>query len=233
MVRQNTRGTPLAQGEAGMTPAHAGMTPANAGVTPAAGVNEPNELLDPRTGRPRFGKVKSAGLTPAARQKKGIVRQGTRGTPLMQNIGTAGMTPMNYGETDSLEEYDLIDETPSDAVTRPKVAKEFVKNMMKGITLKVMMPGAGGFMRDVEVFLDDQLSALTVALDGNKRRILLEQIDDISDGQDEIDGLLSSRIGDNCATLFLEDGQVLTFHFDDFDERDTFVKCLSMVIVKQ
>lgn len=225
MVRQNTRGTPLAQGgKAGMTPAHAGMTPANAGVTPAAG-------------------VKSAGLTPAARQKRGIVRKGTRGTPLMQNISTAGMnlnsscsigmTPMNRGETDSLEEYDLLDETPSDAVTQPKVVKEFVKNMMKGITLKVMMPGAGGFMRDVEVFLDDQLSALTVALDGNKRRILLEQIDDISDGQDEIDGLLSPKIGDKCANLFLEDGQLLTFHFDDFDERDTFVKCLSMVIVKQ
>lgn len=214
MVRQNTRGTPLAQGKAGMTPAHAGMTPANAGVTPAAG-------------------VQSAGLTPAARQKRGIVRQGTRGTPLMQNIGTAGMTPMKHGETDSLEECDLLDETPSDAVTQPKVVKEFVKNMIKGITLKVMMPGAGGCMRDVEVFLDDQLSALTVALDGNKRRILLEQIDDISDGQDEIDGLLSPKIGDNCANLFLEDGQVLTFHFDDFDERDTFVKCLSMVIVKQ
>jgi len=216
LVRQNTRGTPLAYGQTRMTPANAGITSASAGVTPAA-------------------VVKSAGLTPAAVQR-GTVRKGTPGISSMQNIGNAGVMPMNYGKTaDSLDECALDtgtpSSTPSDAVTQPKVVKEFVKNMMNGIELKARVPG--GSMRNVWMFLDDQLSALTVAVEGHKRHILLEQIDDISVGQDEIDRLLSSRVDENFATLFLEDGQGLTFHFDDFEERDKFVKCLSMVIVKQ
>jgi len=175
----------------------------------------------------------NAGTTPGV--KRTIFRKGTRGTPLARDLlgASAGMTPMftKKNSMDSIDEsiYQSGVQTPSDAVTKAKALKEFVKRMLKGANMQAMIPG--GSMKNVWVVLDKKLSALTVTVDAHQRRIPLDQIDDISIGQDA-QGELSLRIDEHCVTLLLQDGQGVAFYFEDTDERDTFAECLSMVMVQ-
>jgi hypothetical protein len=179
----------------------AGMTPGNAGATPATGVKRP------------------------------FFRKGTRGTPLTRNVGTAGMTPMNCDTLTSASCARGILEsgTPSDAVTQAKTMTDFVRTMMKGSQMTAKTPG--GSMKDVQVALDKTLSSLMVTRDGQERCIPLEQIDDISIGQDA-EGQVSVRVDDQCLTLLLEDGRCLTLHFEDVDECNAFAECLSKVMAQ-
>lgn len=73
--------------------------------------------------------------------------------------------------------------------------------------------------------------SLIVALDGQERRIQLEQIDDISVGCDAQEQL-SVRVDDHCVSLLLEDGRGLTLHFEDTEQCNTFAECLSKVMVQ-
>jgi hypothetical protein len=148
------------------------------------------------------------------------------------------MTPMfrkqdsatSVDEGSKTSEYFNQVSTPSDAITRAKVIKGFVKKMMQGVQMEVMAPS--GSKSNVWVCVDEKLTALIVDKDGHKRRIPFHEIDDISVGQ-EAQGDMSLRIDEDCVTLWIEDGQAITFHFDDADDRDTFADCLSMVMVKQ
>jgi len=142
------------------------------------------------------------------------------------------MTPVTRGETcnDNLEEDVLQSGTPSDAITQGRALNNFVKTMIKGCKMKAMLSGGG--MRDVWLCLDNKLSALTVTLDGHKRRIPLDQIDDISIGQETQDQL-STRCDDHCVTVFLHDDQVITLLFEDAEECDKFAECLSTVMAQE
>jgi len=190
IVRQRTRGTPLAHKKAGMTPKNAGMTPAN-GV------------------------------------KRCIFRKGTRGTPLARLLQTAGMTPMTHDKHASSSFRGDMLGTPSEAVTQAKRMTEFVKTMMKGSQMTAMTPG--GSMKDIQVALDNKLSSLMVTRDGQERCIPLEQIDDVSIGQDA-EGQLSMRVDDHYVTLLLENSRCLTLHFEDEDQAEAFADCMAKMM---
>lgn len=215
IVRQGTRGTPLSRAVPGAT-----------GATPKNGVVRSIVRRGTRgTPLTRHG---SAGLTPHGCHDVRLACERT-----LKRHGSAGMTPLTRDRPPAanLEEVDesMVDyhsSTPSDGVTRAKVVKAFVKTMVQGSKMKVVVPG--GSIRNCWVSLDEELSALSVAKDGHKRHIPLEQIDDISVGQDAE----GQDVEDHCVTLLLEDGQGITFHFEDMDERDTFAECLSMVVIR-
>merc|ERR1712159_453166 len=99
--------------------------------------------------------------------------------------------------------------------------------MGNGSQMVAMTPG--GSLKDIQIFLENKLSQLTVALNGQKRSIPLDYIDDILVGQDA-QGQLSSEMDDHCVTLLLEDGHDLTLYFEDVDECNAFAECLSKVM---
>merc|ERR1712034_145327 len=106
----------------------------------------------------------------------------------------------------------------------------FVKSFVKGRTLSVQ-----GGLTDCLVTLDRRVTKLSLQRagkpDAKKRGILLEEIAEVYAGNEveqdfdvELPGM-----DDLTATLLLDSGQAVGFHFEDITDRESFRQCLAVL----
>jgi hypothetical protein len=112
-----------------------------------------------------------------------------------------------------------------------QVVKNFVRTIVKGMTLCVLSVNGG--TAECVVTMDRKLTTMSLQRagkkDGKKRSVPLERIAEIAVG-DDVRDQVDLQVNDHCVTLLLDDGQGIGFQFRDLEERDTFALCLSMFV---
>eukprot|EP00928_Gymnodinium_smaydae_P048685 TRINITY_DN32582_c0_g1_i1.p1 TRINITY_DN32582_c0_g1~~TRINITY_DN32582_c0_g1_i1.p1 ORF type:complete len:230 (+),score=67.95 TRINITY_DN32582_c0_g1_i1:124-813(+) len=121
--------------------------------------------------------------------------------------------------------------SPAQSKEAQQVVKQFVRNMVKGTTLRVLSTNGGS--AECFITLDRKLTTMSLQRAGkksaSKRGVLLEQIVQIAVG-DEVADDVELQVHELCVTCFMDDGQAIAFEFDDIEQRDTFALCLSMFV---
>merc|ERR1712032_1008075 len=100
-----------------------------------------------------------------------------------------------------------------------QVVKDFVRNMVKGQKINVMMQN--GQLKLCTVQLTRELTHMKVKVGGQSRTIDLKEIEDIAPG-DEVGGAVDTPVDELCATLMLVQGDCITFRMRDIKDRDAF-----------
>mmetsp|Transcript_12101 Transcript_12101/g.31978 ORF Transcript_12101/g.31978 Transcript_12101/m.31978 type:complete len:231 (+) Transcript_12101:164-856(+) len=115
-----------------------------------------------------------------------------------------------------------------------RIIKDFVKSMVKGKNLHVVLPN--GQIRTVLVSLSRALDILKIKAGANKdaqaRAIPLATIDEILVGTDTGDSEacegMETPLDELSVTLALSSQECITFRMSDVEARDTLVMCLTM-----
>lgn len=110
------------------------------------------------------------------------------------------------------------------------IVQDFVRMFVKGCVLSVLTTNGGE--ADCIVSLDRKLTTLSVQRSNKKgatkHGIPLEQVRKIYVGEEADQEDRVPKVDGMCVTVRCLPGQALAFRFADFEERDTFVLCLSM-----
>jgi len=134
-------------------------------------------------------------------------------------------------ETSSVRSGTVDSEVVDEAVTRQQrqeakqVIKEFVKDMVKGRKMTVMTQS--GQLKKCSAYLNRSLDTFSIKVSGQKRNILLKDIEEIHPGAELIEGV-DTPLDELCATLMLVSDDCITFRLNDINARDTFIMCLLM-----
>jgi len=119
------------------------------------------------------------------------------------------------------------DDDGNQAAQAQLLVQEFTQSIVKGRKLSVV--STNGTV-ECMVSLDRDLTTLFVrrsSRQGAKRRgIPLKQITRICVGNDAADARL--KLDDCCSTIHCDSGEAVAFRFNDLEERDTFVLCVTM-----
>mmetsp|Transcript_60092 Transcript_60092/g.176344 ORF Transcript_60092/g.176344 Transcript_60092/m.176344 type:complete len:231 (+) Transcript_60092:75-767(+) len=115
-----------------------------------------------------------------------------------------------------------------------RIIKDFVKSMVKGKNLHVVLPN--GQIRTVLASLSRALDVLKIKAGSNKeaqaRAIPLSSIDEILVGTDIGDSEacegMETPLDELSVTLALSSQECITFRMADIEARDTLVMCLTM-----
>merc|ERR1719507_804483 len=81
-----------------------------------------------------------------------------------------------------------------------QVIKEFVKDMVHGRKMTVMTQS--GQLKTCSAYLNRGLDTFSIKVNGQKRKILLKDIEEIHSGSEKIDGV-DTPLDELCATLML------------------------------
>lgn len=135
------------------------------------------------------------------------------------------------GSSTSLGAYQGMSKEQRDSAK--KIIKEFVKTMVKGRQLIVVL--TSGQIRTVTVSLNRRLDSLRIrasAADSQEREIPLLELQEILVGPDlagsEVCEGLETPLDELCVTLALTTGACITFRMPDLESRDTMAMCLTM-----
>jgi len=112
-----------------------------------------------------------------------------------------------------------------------RLVKRFVQQMVKGRVLE-MLSKVGGSVECL-VRLDRELKNIMIQRagkkDGKQRAIPLTTVQDVCMGREVADEV-ELPVDEQSVTLMLDQGQAIAFRFDGDQDRDTFVKCMSMFV---
>lgn len=111
-----------------------------------------------------------------------------------------------------------------------KVIRDFVKEMVKGMTINVM--ATSGQLRACICSLNRKLDEFRIKYGTQTRAIKLVDFDQIFIGTDCPDDL-TTPLDELCCTIALESGDCISFRFTDLNQRDTFVMCMTMFVNSQ
>eukprot|EP00929_Paragymnodinium_shiwhaense_P023460 TRINITY_DN14679_c0_g1_i1.p1 TRINITY_DN14679_c0_g1~~TRINITY_DN14679_c0_g1_i1.p1 ORF type:complete len:283 (+),score=68.09 TRINITY_DN14679_c0_g1_i1:100-948(+) len=113
-----------------------------------------------------------------------------------------------------------------------QVVKEFVRSIVRGMTLQ--LASSASQAEYAVVSLDRKLRTMYMhppdEKDQKKKRtIRLEQVIEIAIGA-EVCAEVDTQLDDFCVTLLLDNYEAISFRFTEVEERDTFALCLSMFV---
>lgn len=130
-------------------------------------------------------------------------------------VSTESTAPSTCSGTDQSRQAQLL-------------VQDFTRSIVKGCRLSVLTTNGGAV--DCFVSLNRELTTLFVrrsSRQGAKRRsIPLAQIERICAG--EAAGDVGLNLDENCCTLICNSMEAIAFRFNDLEERDTFVLCISL-----
>lgn len=104
--------------------------------------------------------------------------------------------------------------------------KTFVRTMVRGRQMGVVSPD--GQMRTCSCSLDKRLKHFVIELKSSVRQIPLAEMAEVYQGTEPED--IDTPLDELCATLTLESGECITFHFDDIPAREHFAMCLQVLV---
>jgi len=153
--------------------------------------------------------------------------------PKFSKVGPSDLDGGGISETSSVRSgnVDGVSEVVDDVATRQQrqeakqVIKEFVKDMVKGRKMTVMTQS--GQVKTCSAYLNRGLDTFSIKVSGQKRKILLKDIEEIHSGSERIEGV-DTPLDELCATLMLVSDDCITFRLNDVNARDTFIMCLLM-----
>lgn len=104
--------------------------------------------------------------------------------------------------------------------------KGFVRDMVKGRQMGVLSPD--GQLRNCSCSLDKRLKNFVIELKGAVRRIPLSELQEVYQGKEPED--IDTPLDERSATLMLESGECISFHFDSVAAREHFAMCLQILV---
>jgi len=134
----------------------------------------------------------------------------------------------DHGSNDSTEAS--VTGAAEDDNQAQHIVQDFVRMFVKGCVLSVLTTNGGE--ADCIVSMDRKLTSLSVQRSNKKgatkHAIPLEQVRKIYIGEEADEEDRVPKADGMCVTVRCLPGQALAFRFTDYEERDTFVLCLSM-----
>lgn len=109
------------------------------------------------------------------------------------------------------------------------VVKAFVKEMVKGKKMTVMMQN--GQIKACQASLTRELDCLKIKVGSGSKNIMLTDIAEMHAGA-EAEGI-DTPLDELCATLMLATDDCITFRMSDINARDTFIMCMLMFCNEQ
>merc|ERR1712008_265247 len=154
----------------------------------------------------------------------------SKANPADPDGGISETSSVRSGNVDGVSE--VVDEmaTRQQRQEAKQVIKEFVKDMVKGRKMTVMTQSVQ--LKTCSAYLNRGLDTFSIKVSGQKRKILLKDIEEIHCGSEPIEGV-DTPLDELCATLMLVSDDCITFRLNDLNARDTFVMCLMMFCNKQ
>jgi len=171
---------------------------------------------------PQFGMVPAAGaVSPMA------------GASSLRDDRSEGGQSDGRSSTGSHGSSGYEDMTKEQRTEAKRIIKDFVKSMVKGRQLHVVL--ASGQVRTVLVSLSRKLDVLKIKANQNDKQVRsvpLASVDEIIVGQDAggsaaVEGL-ETPLDDLSVTLALTTQECITFRMPDMEARDTLVMCFTM-----
>merc|ERR1712007_185482 len=102
----------------------------------------------------------------------------------------------------------------------------FVRSMVRGKQMGVVSPD--GQDRTCTCSLDKRLKHFVIELKGSTRKIPLTSVTEVYQGKEPED--IDTPLDELCSTLTLEQGECITFHFNDVPSREHFAMCLQVLV---
>mmetsp|Transcript_53470 Transcript_53470/g.106431 ORF Transcript_53470/g.106431 Transcript_53470/m.106431 type:complete len:237 (+) Transcript_53470:179-889(+) len=154
----------------------------------------------------------------------------SKASPTDLDGGISETSSVRSGNVDGLS--DVVSEvtTRQQRHEAKQVVKEFVTDMRKGRKMTVMTQS--GQLKTCSAYLNRGLDTFSIKVGGQKRNILLKDVEEIHAGSEQIEGV-DTPLDELCATLMLVSDDCITFRLNDVNARDTFVMCLLMFCNRQ
>lgn len=145
------------------------------------------------------------------------------------SCASAKSTARSLGTNSSIASSSIVGRIPArqrEAERIQQEMKRFVREMVRGRQMGVVSPD--GQMRTCNCSLDRRLRNLVLELRGSARRIPLTNVREVYQGKEPED--IETPLDDLCATLAMEEGDCITFHFADIPARENFAMCLQLLV---
>mmetsp|Transcript_123759 Transcript_123759/g.214549 ORF Transcript_123759/g.214549 Transcript_123759/m.214549 type:complete len:241 (-) Transcript_123759:354-1076(-) len=121
---------------------------------------------------------------------------------------------------------DRIPESQREVAKIQSQMKSFVKSMVKGREMNVL--SVDGQLRACTCSFDRKLRNYNIVISKETRSIALSRFREVFQGLEPED--IATPLDELCATFVLDNGECLTFRFNDVEERENFAMCLAIIV---